>query len=220
MKYRAIATDYDGTLATDGTVDTEIRQSLKRYREAGGHLLLVTGRELSELKEVFNDLALFDGVIAENGAVFWQPGDEQVQLLAKPLPDEFVSSLIAQNVSPISQGQVLVATWQPHFDVVEQTITKMGLEAEIILNKRAIMILPKGVNKKTGLEVGLTQLQLSPEQVAGIGDAENDRDLLLYCGLGVAVENALPDLKAIADWETKAPRGQGVQELIEWCLGC
>ncbi len=220
MKYRAIATDYDGTLATDGTVDTETRQSLKRYREAGGSLLLVTGRELSELKEVFNDIALFDGVIAENGSVFWQPGCEEVQLLATPLPNEFVSSLIAQNVSPISQGQVLVATWQPHFDVVQQTIQKMGLEADIILNKRAIMILPKGVNKKTGLEVALTQLQLSPEQVAGIGDAENDRDLLLYCGLGVAVENALPDLKAIADWETEKSRGQGVQELIEWCLQC
>ncbi|EAZ91398.1 HAD hydrolase family protein [Crocosphaera chwakensis] len=127
---------------------------------------------------------------------------------------------MTQNVSPISQGQVLVATWQPYFDVVKQTIKKMGLEAEIILNKRAIMILPKGVNKKTGLEVALTQFQLSPELVAGIGDAENDRDLLLYCGLGVAVANALSDLKAMADWQTQAPRGQGVQELIEWCLQC
>ncbi|WP_009544999.1 HAD family hydrolase [Crocosphaera subtropica] len=218
MKYRAIATDYDGTLATDGTVSEATRRALNRYRNAGGRLLLVTGRELSDLKNVFPDVALFDGVVAENGAVFWQPTSEEVQLLATPLPKEFVSSLIEQQVSPISQGQVLVATWQPHFDVVKQTIETMDLEAEIILNKQAVMILPSGVNKTTGLQVALAQLQLCAEEVAAIGDAENDRELLLYCGLGVAVENALPELKAIADRQTQAPRGEGVQELVEWCL--
>lgn len=111
MKYRAIATDYDGTLATDGSVETETRVALERYREAGGRLLLVTGRELSDLQSVFSDVALFDGVVAEN-----------------------------------------------------------------------------------------------------------DRELLLNCGLAVAVDNAVPELKAIAHHHTKASRGKGVQELIDWCL--
>jgi hydroxymethylpyrimidine pyrophosphatase-like HAD family hydrolase len=218
MRYRAIATDYDGTLATDGLVDALTLAALHRYREAGGQLLLVTGRELADLQRVFPAVGMFDGVVAENGAVFFQPSSERVELLGEPLPEEFVSVLVTQKVSPISRGQVLVATWQPHEAIVEQTIQAMGLNAQVILNKRAVMVLPAGVNKATGLQTALKKLKLVLHEVAAIGDAENDRDLLLHCGLAVAVENALPELKAIAHRVTTQPRGAGVQELIDWIL--
>lgn len=218
MRYRAIATDYDGTLATDGLVDATTLAALHRYREAGGRLLLVTGRELADLQKVFPAVDIFDGVVAENGAVFFQPSSNRVELLGEPLPEEFVSVLVAQQVSPISKGQVLVATWQPHAEIVQQTIQTMGLNAQVILNKQAVMVLPGGVNKASGLQTALTKLELALHEVAGIGDAENDRDLLLNCGLAVAVENALPELKAIAHRVTTQPRGAGVRELINWIL--
>ena len=80
------------------------------------------------------------------------------------------------------------------------------------------MILPKGVNKAAGLHYAIAELGLSAERIAGIGDAENDIDLLQSCGLAIAVENALPDLKAIAHHVTSQPRGAGVQELVDWIL--
>ncbi|NEQ32365.1 MAG: HAD family phosphatase [Leptolyngbya sp. SIO4C5] len=218
MQYRAIAADYDGTLATDGRVDDATLNALHCYREAGGQLLLVTGRELAELRQVFPAVTLCDGVVAENGAVFWQPQTDQVQLLGEPLPEPFVTTLKARQVDPISQGQVIVATWQPHEQTVRQTIEEMGLAAQVILNKRAVMVLPTGVNKASGLQTALNQLGLSAAEVVGVGDAENDRDLLLTCGVGVAVENALPELKAIAHQVTTQPRGAGVQELVDWIL--
>lgn len=219
MQYRAIATDFDGTLATDGVVDAITLATLQRYRDSGGRLLLVTGRELADLRRVFPPIARFDGVVAENGAVFYQPASDRVKLLGKPLPEEFVATLVSRQVSPISRGQVLVATWQPHGDIVEQTIQDMGLDARVIYNKRAIMVLPGGVNKATGLGVALAELGIPFDEVAAIGDAENDRDLLLSCGLAVAVENALPELKAIAHRVMAQPRGAGVRELIHWLLG-
>ncbi len=218
MQYSAIATDYDGTLATDGVVDGSTRGALGRYQAAGGKLLMVTGRELTDLQQAFDDLAIFDGVVVENGAVWFQPARQQLQLLAQPFPEAFVSALVAQGVEPIHCGKVIVSTWQPHGPIVQQTIERMGLEAQVILNKRAVMVLPTGVNKATGLQVALAQLNLAAEQVVGIGDADNDFDLLHCCGLGVAVENALPELKAIADRVTTQPRGAGVQELIDWIL--
>lgn len=218
MRYRAIATDYDGTLATDGQVDASTLDSLHRYRQAGGQLLLVTGRELAELQRVFAVIGLFDGVVAENGGVFFQPSRDQVQLLGEPLPTAFVEALVQQNVGPISQGQVVVATWQPHGETVQQTLRAMNLEARVIFNKRAVMVLPAGINKATGLETALAALGLVASEVVGIGDAENDQDLLLSCGLGVAVDNALPELKAIAHRVTTRPRGAGVAELVEWIL--
>ena len=218
MRYLAIATDYDGTLATNGKVAPETLAALHCYRKAGGRLVLVTGRELADLQQIFPEVGIFDGVVAENGAVFYQPCSDRLRLLGEPLPEDLFSALVAKQVNPIRQGQVLIATWQPHEATVIETIQTMGLNAQIIMNKRAVMVLPAGVNKATGLSFALEALELASDEVAGIGDAENDRDLLLHCGLGVAVENALPDLKKISDRVTTQSRGAGVQELVDWIL--
>ena len=218
MRYRAIATDYDGTLATDGRVSDTTLIALKRYQQAGGKLLMVTGRELSDLQRAFPELAIFDGVVVENGAVFFHPPSQRLQLLADPFPTEFVTALQTQQVTPINTGHIIVSTWQPHGTVVQQTIQAMGFEARVIMNKRAVMVLPAGITKATGLSAALADLGLTPETVAGIGDAENDFDLIKSCGLGVAVANALPAVKDMADRVTTQPRGVGVEELIDWIL--
>lgn len=215
MNYRAIATDYDGTLATEGIVAADTVKALRRYRDLGGHLILATGRQLDELRAVFPELSLFDIVIAENGAVFCHPQRNELRLLADPFPPVLIETLVAQGVGPISQGQVVVATWEPHGPTVQQTIDQLNLAATVILNKRAVMVLPQGVNKASGLAVALAELGLEAATVVGVGDAENDRSLLAACGLGVAVANALPALKAEADYVTTAPRGAGVEELID-----
>ncbi len=60
------------------------------------------------------------------------------------------------------------------------------------------MVLPAGVNKASGLAAALARLQLSPLNVVGIGDAENDHAFLRACGCAVAVANALLMVKADA----------------------
>lgn len=218
LSYRAIATDFDGTLATEGIVDASTIASLIRYREAGGKLILITGRILQQLLEIFSEIEIFDGIVAENGAVFYNPHQKTTQFLGKPFPEEFISTLAERNVQPVNPGQVLVATRQPHQETVQEIIDSMGIDASIILNKQEIMILPTGVNKATGLKLALAELGLDSDTVVGIGDAENDEHLLLSCGLAVAVANAVPELKAIAHRVTTASAGSGVQEIINWIL--
>lgn len=218
MNYLAIATDYDGTLAHEGQVDTATIASLEQYCEAGGHLVLVTGRVLDDLLSGCPCIDLFSRVIAENGSVLYRPTDASLQVLGEPFPETFVSELKSRGVGPIHTGHAIVATWEPHSDTVQQTLDDLGLAARIILNKRAVMVLPEGIDKATGLAVALEELSLPPDQTIGIGDAENDQDLLRTCGLGVAVANALPGLKAVADHVTTGERGAGVQELIEGVL--
>src|SRR5262249_30903748 len=94
------------------------------------------------------------------------------------------------------------------------TIKDHGLELQVIFNKGAVMILPAGVNKATGLAAALTRMGLSPHNAIGVGDAENDHALLALCECGVAVANALPTLKEAADFVTTGARGAGVTELI------
>ena len=53
MNYRALATDFDGTLAHDGRVSAETVSSLKALRASGRKAVLVTGRELPDLRQAF-----------------------------------------------------------------------------------------------------------------------------------------------------------------------
>ncbi|TJV10941.1 MAG: HAD-IIB family hydrolase, partial [Mesorhizobium sp.] len=62
MYFIALATDYDGTLAHDGIVVEKTLAALERFKKSGRKLILVTGRELPDLKRVFPELGGFDKV--------------------------------------------------------------------------------------------------------------------------------------------------------------
>jgi len=220
MRWRALATDYDGTLAQDGVVPPEVWAALEHARAAGLRLVLVTGRVLPELLQVCDRLDLFEQVVVENGAVLYDPHRRQQQVLAEPPPPAFVHLLQQAGVAPIVTGAVIVATFQPHQDTVRKVIAESGLPLEVIMNKDAVMVLPQGVDKSFGLRRLLQQLGLPPEEVIGVGDAENDRTFLELCGLRVAVANALPEVQAAVHWTTPSPRGAGVRELLQrWRSG-
>ncbi len=117
-------------------------------------------------------------------------------------------------MTPLSVGSVIVATWQPNETIVLKAIRELGLELQIIFNKGAVMVVPPGINKSTGVSAALAEIGLSPHNAVGIGDAENDHAFLGLCGCSVAVQNALPVVKESADLVTRRPRGAGVAELI------
>ncbi|HJU03952.1 MAG TPA: HAD-IIB family hydrolase, partial [Nitrospiraceae bacterium] len=214
MRYLALAADYDGTLATDGRVDEATVAGLEHLLASGRKLILVTGRELDELLAIFPQITLFERVVAENGALMYHPAAREEKLLAPRPSEEFVKELQARGVGPISVGRSIVATWEPHETTVLQVIRDLGLEMRVIFNKGAVMILPAGVTKATGLMAALKELGLSPHNVVGVGDAENDHALLQLCEYAVAVQNAIPMLKEAADWVTPSDHGAGVVELI------
>jgi hydroxymethylpyrimidine pyrophosphatase-like HAD family hydrolase len=218
MPIRTLATDYDGTIATHGTVDPDTLAALRRLRDAGGTLILVTGRELPQLKQVFPDLDLCDMVVAENGALLYTPETGKERPLCDPPEESFVRALKERGVTPLSVGRVIVATYEPHETTVLHVIKEQGLERQVIFDKGAVMVLPSGVNKASGLDCALDELSIDARDVAGVGDAENDHALLQMCGVGAAVANALPSLKEHADLVLTGRHGAGVTQLIERIL--
>jgi hydroxymethylpyrimidine pyrophosphatase-like HAD family hydrolase len=218
MRYLALACDYDGTLATEGRVTPQTLEALERLLASGRQLILVTGRVLEDLFTVFPHIHLFSRVVAENGAVLYRPASQEVRLLSTPPPQEFIQALQARGVAPLSTGRVIVATWHPQETGVLSVIRDLGLELQMIFNKGAVMVLPTGVNKATGLGAALDELGLSPHNVVGVGDAENDHAFLQLCECSVAVANALPMLQERVDLVTSADHGAGVVELIERLL--
>jgi hydroxymethylpyrimidine pyrophosphatase-like HAD family hydrolase len=213
-----LACDFDGTIAWNGLVGEETLAALERVRNSGRKLILVTGRELDDLAEAFPRLDLFERVVAENGALLYRPASRETKCLTSSPSEDFVALLEQRGVAPISVGRGIVATWTPHEQTVLETIRDLGLEMQVIFNKGAVMVLPSGVNKASGLNAALGELGLSPHNVVGIGDAENDHAFLNLCECAVAVANALPKVKETADWVTQADHGAGVIELIDRLL--
>ena len=113
MRYLALASDYDGTLAQHGVVPPETLKALEEFRQSGRRLILVTGRELPDLKSMFPWLDLFDRVVAENGAVLYQPDAHNKRVLAAAPDPAFVNALKERGVQPLAVGDAIVATWTP-----------------------------------------------------------------------------------------------------------
>lgn len=211
MRYHVLATDYDGTLATDEHVPVEVIETLKSLKASGWKIIIVTGRKLDDLQRVFPEYGIFDSIVAENGALIFDPATLEERLLGERPPAAFIQKL---NVDPIFIGQVIVATREPHQAAVLEAIKETGLEYQVIFNKGAVMVLPPGINKAKGLHEALKGMGLSEHNTVAVGDAENDNSMLQSAECAVAVSNALPQVKAIADWITAKPRGEGVSELI------
>jgi hydroxymethylpyrimidine pyrophosphatase-like HAD family hydrolase len=218
MRIHALACDYDGTLARAGRASPASLEALRALRESGRKLVLVTGRQLPDLAVVLEQLDLFDRIVAENGAVLYHPSSREERQLAASPPPEFFDFLGRRGVVPLDRGRVIVATVRPHETVVLEAIRDLGLELQVIFNRDAVMVLPSGVNKGTGLRAALGELRLSLHNVAGVGDAENDHGFLDLCECAVAVADALPSVRQRAHLVTAAENTRGVAELAAWIM--
>jgi len=214
MRYFALACDFDQTLANRGVVARSTLDALERLLASGRKLVLVTGRQLDELRQIFPQLSLFERVVAENGAVLFRPSTGEAKLLGEAPPQVFLDALHRRGVSPFSTGSVIVASEQPEDAKILAVIRELGLELQVIYNKGAVMVLPSGVNKGTGLLAALSEMCISHHNAVAIGDAENDHALLSACECGIAVSNAIQTLRERADLTSSGADGRGVEEII------
>jgi len=217
MRFYALATDYDGTLAENGNAAPQALEALRQLSKSGRKAILVTGRLLSDLRTVLPELELFDAIVAENGAILYDTSTREQYALATPPSAHFIEALRTKNVSPLDVGSVIVSTWHPHEETVLQTIRELGLDLTVIFNKGAVMVLPAGINKATGLAAQLSRMGLLARNVAGIGDAENDLPFLAQCEASAATANAIDSVKGACDVTTKGDHGLGVAEFAQ-CL--
>lgn len=215
MRYLVLVSDYDGTLASNGKVGELAMAALERVRVSGRRAILVTGRRLEELLAAFPRADLFDYLVVENGALVYSPRTKETIALANPPPKEFIERLSELGVEHMAVGQVIVATWVPYHQAVLEAIRELGLELLIVFNREAVMVLPTGVNKASGLDYALRKLGLSFHEAVGLGDAENDHSFLQQCECAIAVNNAVPSIRQLAARVTEGAAGQGVAELVD-----
>ena len=210
--FQVVAVDLDGTVTSGGQVSAEAVEAIDQVRRNGLVVVLVTGRIGAELEVEFPQIAgHVDALVLENGAVAVIDGTTRA--LSAPV-DRALDDALANRGVPYRRGEVLVAVDGEHAATVVEVIGQLGLDCQIIRNRAALMVLPAGVTKGTGLGAVLAEMSLSPHNTVAVGDAENDLSLLGMAEIGVAVANAVPSLRQHADLVLDHADGAGVAELL------
>ncbi len=213
MYCRVIACDFDGTGATNGHPAPELYAALAAARAQGIVTLLVTGRVLEDVQRACEELAPFDGVVAENGAVIHLCELGRTIQIGTPPPERFLGELRAHGV-PFHTGAVIVGTWEQHAGKLLELIRRFGIDGQMIFNRAALMLLPSGINKAVGVRRALDELGRSERNMVAFGDAENDIPMLIGAEIGVAARDATLAVSALADDRVSQPGGAGVAHFI------
>jgi len=217
-RYSLLVCDYDGTLATGETASAQVVEALVSAADAGTKLVLATGRELPDIRRVLPEIGLFQWVVAENGAVLFEPTTEVKEVLGVAPPEFFFHELRKRGIGPVACGEVICAVSSMYASPLKETIHALQIPYHVILNKNSAMVLPSGVDKGTGVATVMESMNISAHEAVVVGDGENDEHLFRVAGYRVAVANAVPELKDIADLVTTSPNGAGVAELIDALL--
>ncbi len=197
MKFSVLALDYDGTIARDGVLDPDVKSAIVEARARGIVVIIVTGRILSDLKQVAGDLGFVDAVVAENGAVLAFPS-RLTWPIGHPPPQVFLDELRRRGVE-FKAGQCVVEATAASAPQILEVIRNLELPLVLLFNRSRLMVLPQAISKGTGLRVALNAFRLSVHNAIAIGDAENDHDLLSACEIAVAVSWGSAALKKEAD---------------------
>jgi hydroxymethylpyrimidine pyrophosphatase-like HAD family hydrolase/CheY-like chemotaxis protein len=217
---KILACDLDGTLAKDGIVAPETWDLLHQAKMSGLTLILATGRVIESFIDNGPFAEFFEAIVAEDGAVVFFPRRDIVKL-----PFGRLSSMVVQRLEelkiPLERGLSIVATRVPYDEVIHKVLQDINVGVTIEYNNGAVMLLPPGATKGTGLSYALQDLGYSPRNLVACGDAENDCSLLELAELGVAVPNAIPKIKALADVvlsQDSKETGTGINVLLRQLL--
>jgi|SRR3954467_11614057 hydroxymethylpyrimidine pyrophosphatase-like HAD family hydrolase len=217
QKLLALATDGDGTLLRGGHMGRDTIAALKRWRDAGHKLVLVTGENVRQIGD-FPHADLFDRIVAENGALVVRSRKGNARRLCRLPSARLLRAFKEGHVWPMKRGRVILQAKFDQENNIRRILRRTKLPWNIIRNRKELIVIPEGITKATGVAAALKELGLSPRQAVAVGDAENDRAMLELCGLAVAVNNAVPKLKQKADLVTRGQYGKGVAELIDRLL--
>lgn len=126
-----------------------------------------------------------------NGFVLRQNG-----VMLRPAPDP-----LAELKRPPHKVVVSAPTVKDTPAVMARLQQEVGDHARVLASspKRIEVILP-GISKGNAMALVARHLGVRREETIGIGDGDNDVEMLQWAGVGVAMDNATPVAKAAADW--------------------
>lgn len=183
---KLIALDLDGTLlTTDKRLTDRTKATLKAARDRGIKVVLTTGRPLKAMDFFLHELGT--------------DGQE----------DEYTIQM--------TYNKCVTAFAQEPLDAAIQKISPELFDQYEIFKSREMLLewSPKNVHKATGLAKLISHLGINQSQVMACGDEANDLSMIEWAGLGVAMQNAVPEVKAAANVVTPMTNDE---EAVAWAI--
>lgn len=174
--------------------------------------------EIKELAQLMGELDLpFD--VLSDALVYQLPTSAAHPSIYSELNKalDFEGKTLEQLTEDGLYNKVVVAT---DADYLDQQIAKIPAEFyekyEIVKSRDCLLeFMTKGVTKAYGLSLLAEDLNIKQSEVMTLGDEENDLPMIIYAGIGVAMENAVPIIKEHADYITDTNENDGVAKAVE-----
>lgn len=203
--------DFDRTLTVKpGKLNKKAFKKLKSLKKP---LVLASGRNIEFMKEFSKKHSGFKAIVAENGAVIYFPKNKEI-ITMDTEPMKRTREKIKREYPELSVGSVVVHAPVEMEKELKKTLGKKS-DVKFVKNVDRIMILPKTVDKGAGVLMALHKLGIDSEKTIVVGDGENDVDLFNVPGFRVAVANAVPRVKTLADQVMEKKSAKGVIEMVE-----
>lgn len=261
---KIVAIDLDGTLFdAKKNISNENKQAIKKAKELGCKVVIATGRPISGVTPVLEELGLIDDtdyVIVYNGAKVYNVGTKEIifssTITGKDVKDLYYESKkLGVHFHAFRQNEELITPMHnPYTDVEarinhvedkifdftlindndlflkammvdsDENITRIMNEVNPIFIDKYSMVrsskiflefLNKNTHKGHALKALAKHLNIDIKDTMAIGDAGNDLPMIKASGIGVAMENAFPEIKAEADYITASNEESGVARAIE-----
>jgi HAD superfamily hydrolase (TIGR01484 family) len=236
--YKLIALDMDGTLLDDEQkVSAENRKWINRAMDAGITVCLSTGRGIQSALPYAEELELQTPLVTVNGSEIWENPDVLLRrhLMDAPRIHQMQQLAVDHDIwywAYSVEGIFNKDNWRPNLEEVEWL--KFGFYTEDDEIRQAIHdkvsswnvmemtnshpsnleCNPKGISKASGLHEVCQLLGIQMSEVVAMGDSLNDAAMIQAAGLGVAMGNAQPSIKEIADLVTETNQADGVAKAI------
>jgi Cof subfamily protein (haloacid dehalogenase superfamily) len=243
MKYKAIILDLDDTTVLHGKENLpskRVKEAIKKAKERI-HVSIATARILHDALPVMEHLSLTGPCVLTNGTQIYDPIQKKVISEVK-LPENIlqkVRSLAVQhNLRTIvydgdkdieytggTEPKKSLSVYIPEIDIqkVDDLVKIFSIDPAIHVQKLSawnreymgLDITSSSASKLHGIVAVSKILHIQTEEIIGVGDGYNDFPLLMACGLKIAMGNAVPELKAIADFVAPTVYEDGVAVVIE-----
>lgn len=217
---KAISVDIDGTLTDDsGRVSCRAIEVLRHEAERGITVMLVTGNVLPIAYALSYYLGFNGPVIAENGGVVSR-GFEVKKLGSKEEPmrayEHLCEHMTAERIFSDKWRETEVAI-KPEYDLHQVREYMRSFNVKVVTTGWAYHIMNRDTDKAVGLRyVCDNWLKIGLDEVAAIGDSDNDANMIKCSGYGITLANGSEICKENADFIASRPNGDGIIEAVEW----